>query len=129
MPSITTRQYAKTLYDFLEGADEKEIDERIAAFTELLVKNRVLKQGGAIIKAYEQYVKEREGREDVTITVAHKITDTLVEDIKRACGSTGDATVVEDPSIIGGVIVKKSTTIMDASVKTQVERLRQTLAS
>ncbi len=120
-------QYAKALYEFLEDASEKELDERVKVFAQFLQSERMLKKKNAIIAAYEQYAKEQTGAIDITITSAHELTTDMIDRIKEMCHTTGNALLVQDKNIIGGVKVQRGNIIIDASLKTQLARLAHTL--
>ena len=48
--------------------------------------------------------------------------------LEKASGKTVLLEKAEDPSLIGGVVAKLGDTVYDGSLKTQLERMKQTLA-
>ena len=65
------------------------------------------------------------------IITAYPITDELVLNIKQTVeeklGKKVEFTIKQDPSIIGGVIVKAGSYVLDASIKNYLQKLEQQL--
>lgn len=127
--ATSIQQYARALYEFTAGADSEALDARIKAFAEFLMEERMLKKKNMILAAFEQYAKEQTGNQDISITAAHPLTDESIAQIKSMCKTTGEATIREDKSILGGVKVRKGNMIIDATIKTELERLQRELGA
>ncbi|WP_293445304.1 ATP synthase F1 subunit delta [Persephonella sp.] len=67
------------------------------------------------------------------VITAYPIDENLLEQIKKAVeeklGKKVEFEVKQDPSIIGGVVVKAGSYVLDSSVKTYLRKLEQQLTS
>jgi F-type H+-transporting ATPase subunit delta len=73
-------------------------------------------------------VAAKRGLVHAEVTVAEPPSPQIVDDIKAALkGVAGDKVVLDvkvDPSIIGGLIVKLGSRMMDASLRTKLNSIR-----
>jgi F0F1-type ATP synthase delta subunit len=125
--AISTQQYARAMYEFLHGGKADELDQRVLSIATLFKRDRLFKKKAMILAAYEVYAKKQEGAVDIEITAAYPPEENAVTQIKKILGTTGNAVIKGDRSLIGGFRIRKEYTIIDASVKTQIERLRNKL--
>jgi len=81
---------------------------------------------------FEKFAYDRLGLVRAEITSATELDEEVVEKIKSKIeelfGKKAEITVKLDPSIIGGFIVKVADKVLDASIKTQLENLKKTIA-
>jgi len=80
-----------------------------------------------IIKEYEVYEKQQKGIVTLTITTAQTVSATLIKNITKEFGKDVELTTNIDESLIGGVRVQHNNTILDASIKTQLNQLKREL--
>lgn len=84
-----------------------------------------------IANAYEHILEERRGIVEVDVTVAHRLSPEDLEKVKnRISQALGKQAVVHqyvDESIIGGIRLRVGDKEIDASVKHQINALRQKL--
>ncbi|MFC1855158.1 ATP synthase F1 subunit delta [Thermodesulfobacteriota bacterium] len=84
-----------------------------------------------IKKAYESYLSDVTGTKKAQILSATDIDEAALSKItgslKKAVGKDIEIEVVKDPSIIGGIVTKIGSLVFDASVKTQLESMRENL--
>lgn len=125
--AISTQQYARAMYEFLCDAKPDELDGHIECIARLFKEHRLFKKKQIIIAAYEAIAKKQEGAVDIEITAAHPLEEKIVVQIKKIFETSGNATIKEDMTLIGGIRVRKENTIIDASIKTQLERLHRQL--
>jgi F-type H+-transporting ATPase subunit delta len=87
----------------------------------------------AISGAFEELKAQDEGVLDAQIIAAAKISATqtkdLVKRLEAKFGKKVEATVSVDPEIIGGIKIIVGDTVIDASVKGQLQNLAYTLAA
>jgi F-type H+-transporting ATPase subunit delta len=87
----------------------------------------------AISSAFEELKAQDEGVLDAQIIAAAKISATqtkdLVKRLEAKFGKKVEATVSVDPEIIGGIKIIVGDTVIDASVKGQLQSLAYTLAA
>ena len=127
MAKNTVHDYARALYETTHDLKGNELKKALESFTKLLYKHSILKNCGAIIKAYESLVKKKEGIKSITITTARELDDRTLKEIKKAFGGETEASTKVDESLLGGLIVQTDDTILDASLRTQLRNLQEQL--
>ena len=80
---------------------------------------------------FEKFAYERLGLVKAEITSATELDEEVLTKIKTKIeelfGKKAEITVKLDPSIIGGFIVKVADKVLDASIKTQLEKLKKAI--
>lgn len=127
MSKILPLQYAKILYALTADLSEKELQKNIEAFIALLQKNQSLNKLPYIIKEFEIYSAKVQGNEKAVIKTARELSKNSVEEIKKFLSLRGEVKVKTDENILGGVVVQVGNKIFDASLKTQINKLKQQL--
>src|SRR3954469_22519559 len=84
-----------------------------------------------IADAYDDLLDEQLGKIEVDVTVAQKLTAEQLEQVRQKVSAAlnKDAVVHQyvDESIIGGLVLRVQDKLIDASVKTQIHKLREQL--
>jgi F-type H+-transporting ATPase subunit delta len=84
-----------------------------------------------IAKEFERLMAREERRLTVELTTARELTDdeaqAIVAQIEEAAGRTVEATRTVDPDLVGGIVLRAGSYLVDASVRGRLERLRQEL--
>jgi len=97
-------------------------------FLGLVAKNRRLFAVPAMIEAYLKKLAERRGEITAEVTVAHKLTEArqaaLLEQLRHTVGARVIVDIRVDPSLLGGMIVKIGSRMVDASLNSRLQRLR-----
>ena len=79
--------------------------------------------------AYHDLLDDKLGKIEVDVTVAHRLSDEQLEDVRQKVGAALKKDVVihqyVDESIIGGLILRVQDKLIDASVKTQLNSIRE----
>ena len=127
MKKNSTQDYAKALFEVTNGLKGENLKEAVGAFAKLLYEKNILKRAAQIIAEYEAYAKKQAGYVAIHITTARTIEKTTVEHIKKIFGDMVEATQTVDESLLGGMIVRTEGTILDASLKTQLKKLKEVL--
>ncbi len=127
MSKLTNKEYARALYECAQGLKGSELDAALEAFARMLFRDQKLKQAAKILTEFEQYAKRHEGIVSLKITSARELDGKTLESIKKMFGEKVEAVTQVDPQIIGGVIVHDENKIFDASLKTQLNKLKQSL--
>jgi F-type H+-transporting ATPase subunit delta len=87
----------------------------------------------AITSAFEELKSQDEGVLEAQIIAASKLsaaeTKDLVKRLEQKFGKKVEATVSIDPEIIGGIKIIVGDTVIDASVKNQLQNLAYTLTA
>lgn len=126
-PYFSTQEKQAGLERALQGADPL-----LMRFLELLVEKHRMPVLFRIRQEYEALVERAERRLRVEITSAIELDPALAEDVAEQIGAhTGRRVELSrrvDPEIIGGLILRVGNSILDASVRTRLERLRRQVA-
>jgi F-type H+-transporting ATPase subunit delta len=109
--------------------EKVEISGIAANFLRVIATNRRLFAVREIIRGYRALVAKHKGEVSAQITVAEKLSDTNLAALKSALTSaTGgkdmDLDVKIDPAIIGGLIVKVGSRMVDSSLRTKLNAIK-----
>jgi len=126
-PYFSTQEKKAGLERALEGADEV-----LMRFLELLVEKHRMPVLFRIRQEYESLCEQAERRLRVEITSALELDPAMAEEVAEQIGKhTGRRIELRrrvDPEIIGGLILRVGNSILHASVRTRLERLRRQVA-
>jgi F-type H+-transporting ATPase subunit delta len=117
-------QYAKILYGMMDGEDVEDIDRVLEAFIKYLKGEHALSKMDYIIREFEKYANSKQGVVEIDITSARKLERDEIDQISKKFGKSVRATNIVDESILGGVIIREGNEIFDASISTQLKRLK-----
>ena len=124
------------------GADEQEkaigpvldragIGGIAAKFVKLVTKNRRLFAVRDIVKAYRAMVARHKGEVTAQVTVAEALSDAHSASIQEALNSvTGKHVGLDvkvDPAIIGGLVVKLGSRMVDSSLRTKLNSIKNAM--
>lgn len=127
-PYFSTKEKEEGLGRAVDGADET-----LSNFLELLIENHRTPALFRIRRAFDRLSEDDEGILPVQITSAIALdpatTDSLGERIGAQTGQKIRLNAVVDPEIIGGLILRVGNQILDASIRTRLERLRRQVAT
>ena len=97
-------------------------------FFKLLAKNRRLFAASDVVRDFQSLAARSRGEVRAEVTAAAALSDAQVADLKAALkASVGkDVTLAQkvDPSILGGLIVKLGSRMVDNSLKTKLESMK-----
>lgn len=100
-------------------------------FLGVVARNRRLFAVPAMIAAYLRRLAERRGEITAEVTVAAPLGEArhaaLLEQLRRAVGARVAVDVRVDPALLGGMIVKVGSRMVDASLNSRLQRLRLTM--
>lgn len=124
-PVFGADEQGKALSAILDKAGIKGI---AANFLKVIASNRRLFAARDIIRGFRALVAKHKGEVSAEVTVAEKLSDKNLSALKGALNSvTGkdvDLNVKVDPAIIGGLVVKMGSRMVDASLKTKLNSIR-----
>lgn len=93
----------------------------------LAVKRRLFALPG-IIAGFRAILADRRGQATAEVTCAAPLSDiqtaSLIKALEKAVGRTIDIVSHVDPSILGGLIVKVGSRMVDSSLKSKLQRLK-----
>jgi F-type H+-transporting ATPase subunit delta len=126
-PYFSTQEKQDGLDRALDGADPM-----FENFLKLLIENHRMPVLFRVRRAYEELWREENKLLQVQITSAVKLDPHTVESIgDRIAEQTGrkiDLSTDVKPHILGGIVVRVGNSILDASVRNRLERLRKQVA-
>ena len=100
-------------------------------FLRVLAENDRLKDFSLIEKSYQRLLEQSLGRVRANIRVAAPLSEdelkALVEAFSMLTQKTVLPTITVDPALLGGVVVEIEGRVYDASLKTQLQRLGESL--
>jgi len=127
-PVFSADTQLKALSAVLEKA---EISGVSAKFLKVLTANRRLFAVNDVIRAFRALVAKFKGEATAEVTVAEALSDANLDALKAALKSvTGkDVTlnVKVDPSIIGGLVVKLGSRMVDSSLRTKLNSIKNAM--
>lgn len=127
MRKNTPKQYAVALYQTLKDLPENKLTLALQKFAALLAKDHKLKQANKIIDEFIHYAKKQDGVVEIEITAARELDDKIIKKIKGNFGDKVEAVIKLDEDVLGGIKIKMENKILDGSLKTQLNKLKQTL--
>lgn len=99
----------------------------IQKFVLILVRDHKIKQINKIIKEVIKYTKEQEGMVEIEVSSVYQLNDEIVKKIALIFGKKTEVKQKIDKSLLGGMIIKTKDRIFDASLKRQLEIMKQVL--
>ncbi|MBX4204640.1 MAG: ATP synthase F1 subunit delta [Candidatus Doudnabacteria bacterium] len=130
---FTAKQYAQALYDSLEDTNPKDVDLVLNNFVEVLVQNNDIKTFDLIEEEFHKLELEKKGKRLAEVTTAHPISKETERDIIHELNKIvkGDVEVKKriDERILGGVVIKLDDQLIDASVKGELNKLKDELSN
>jgi F-type H+-transporting ATPase subunit delta len=97
-------------------------------FIGLVARNRRLFALPGMIAGYLTLLAERRGEIRAEVTAAQEMSllqVAMVKDqLKRAVGSKVDVAIRVDPAIIGGLVIKVGSRMVDSSLRSKLQRLQ-----
>ncbi len=123
---MTPQQLGQGLYELLADLPRNKQEGIITAFAAWLKKQGKLHWGKSIARAVQQYGDVQETKQRVEATVAREMPEREAAELKVALEKALSAKEVRlhvDEQLIGGAVIQKGFTIIDASVKGQLNRL------
>jgi len=108
-----------------------KLDPTTANFLGVLAQNRRLGQLRAMLDAFAALAAAHRGEISATVTSAFPLSDAQVDAIRKQlkdrAGHSIKITTHVDPSILGGLIVRMGSQMIDSSIKTRLNTLSQAM--
>ena len=102
-----------------------------AQFVKLVTTNRRLFAVRDMVRAYREMVAEHKGEAIAEVTVAEPLKDEHLDALRAALKSVSgkdvDLNVKVDPSIIGGLVVKLGSRMVDTSLRTKLNAIKHAM--
>jgi F-type H+-transporting ATPase subunit delta len=111
--------------------DRAGIGGLAAKFLKLVTANRRLFAVRDMIRGFRELVAQHKGEATAEVTVAEKLKDEHVEALRAALkavsGKDVDLDIKIDPAIIGGLVVKLGSRMIDTSLRTKLNAIRHAM--
>jgi F-type H+-transporting ATPase subunit delta len=111
--------------------DSMGIGGLAARFLKLVTKNRRLFAARDMVRGYRELVAQHNGEATAEITVAEPLKDehaaALKNALKAVSGKDVDLAVKVDPAIIGGLVVKLGSRMIDSSLRTKLQAIKHAM--
>jgi F-type H+-transporting ATPase subunit delta len=108
-------------------AKAMKLDKLSTNFLGVLAQNRRLAELGSVINAFEGLASTHRGEATADVTSAHKLDAAQVKalkaQLKTKVGRDVAVNLKVDPAILGGLIVKIGSQMIDSSIKTRLNTL------
>ena len=126
-PGIAASERTATLDRVFRG----RVSPLVMNFLGVLNNKGRLRLLGSIAEAYGNLLDEQSGKVEVDVTVAQRLSPDQLEQVRqRVSEALGKNAVVHqyvDENIIGGLVLRVEDRLIDASVKYQLEAMRERL--
>jgi F-type H+-transporting ATPase subunit delta len=126
-PYFSTEEKKKGLDSALDGADET-----VENFLALLIENHRMPALFRVRRELDAMWQDVNKLLSVQITSAIELDGAVArqigDEIGRQTGRKVELTSTVDPDVLGGIVVRVGNSILDASVRTRLERLRKQVA-
>jgi len=123
-PLINRKEAAKAV---AASAGSMGLDSLTTNFLGVLARNGRLSQLGAVIRTFARLAAEHRGETTAEVTSAFPLKDDQLAALKANLKARGGRDVAidakVDPSILGGIIVRLGSRMIDASIKTKLNTL------
>jgi len=124
-PILTRGEQGKAIAALAERAGFSPL---VRDFLAVVARNRRLFAVPAMIEAYLAKLAERRGEVTAEVTAARPLSETqlarLSEQLRRSVGRRVSVDARVDPGLIGGMIVKVGSRMVDGSLKSKLQRLQ-----
>ncbi len=123
-PLVARGQAAKAM---LATADQLGIDPTTRSFLGVLAENRRLGELPKIIRAFRQLAARHRGEATAEVTSAHPLSDDQVAELKQQLrlrlGREVAVDLSVDPDLLGGLVVRIGSQMIDSSIRTRLNAL------
>jgi ATP synthase F1 delta subunit len=127
-PYFSSTEKRAALADAVSGAENEFVN-----FLELLTEKHRMPAIFAIRRRFDELWTEAKKRLEVTVTSAVELdkggVDEVGREIERQTEREIDLETDVDPEILGGLVLRVGNMVLDASLRSKLERLRREVAS
>ena len=124
----SSQNCGKILYELTKDASGKELDKIVKHFILFLIREQMLSKIKYIMDEFVNYTKEKKGIVQLQITSARGLSKTEVDKICKRFGHKVETEMKIDKTLLGGVVIKDKNRILDASLKTQLQKFKRVIS-
>ncbi len=126
---------------YLSSSDKKEglgraisgAEPELSNFLELLVEKHRMPEVFRIRREFDELWKKENRRLDVTVISAveldQAVVDKIGQEVERQTGEAVELSSKVDDGILGGIVLQVGNMVLDASIRSRLEKLRKTVAT
>ncbi len=126
-PYLSSEEKKEGLKRAISGAEPELIN-----FLELLVDKHRMPEIFRIRRELDELWKHENRRIDVTVTSAVELDPAVVakigQEVERQTGEEVDLSSAVDDQILGGIVLQVGNMVLDASIRSRLEKLRKSVA-
>lgn len=133
-PKFSNKEVKNLFLDIIQTIELKStnlLTDKIDCFLELLINEKRLIILTDIISVYQELLNQYQGMVDASITHAFPLKRTYCKKIKKRLEKRFSAkvklTMIQDKSLLGGIIIRVGNWVMDGSIKDKLIRLEENL--
>jgi len=127
-PYLSTAEKQEGIERAITGAEPELVN-----FLELLVDKHRMTEIFRIRREFDELWKQENRRLDVTVTSAVELDPAVVEqigqEVERQTGEKVDLSSRIDGEILGGIVLQVGNMVLDASIRSRLEKLRKSVAT
>ena len=127
-PYLNSNDKMEGLRRVINGAEPE-----FTNFLELLIEKGRMPEVFRIRRELDELWKKAHQRLDVTVTSAIELDPNVVgkigEEVERQTGEKVELSSRVDNEILGGIVLRVGNMVLDASIRTRLEKLRKSVAS
>ena len=127
-PYLSSQEKKKGLERAISGAEPE-----LTNFLELLIEKGRMPEIFRIRREFDELWKHENKRIDVTVTSAVELDEAVVKkigtEVERQTGEQVELSSKVDDSILGGIVLQVGNMVLDASIRSRLEKLRKSVAS
>jgi len=126
-PYLSTAEKQEGIERAITGAEPELVN-----FLELLVDKHRMTEVFRIRREFDELWKHENRRLDVTVTSAVELDPAVVgkigQEVERQTGEKVDLSSRVDGEILGGIVLQVGNMVLDASIRSRLEKLRKSVA-
>jgi ATP synthase F1 delta subunit len=126
-PYLSTAEKQEGIERAITGAEPELVN-----FLELLVDKHRMTEVFRIRREFDELWKHENRRLDVSVTSAVELDPAVVEkigqEVERQTGEKVDLSSRVDGEILGGIVLQVGNMVLDASIRSRLEKLRKSVA-
>lgn len=120
------QEYAQALYEAVSETRPEDQDKVLDNFVKVLSENGDIRMYQEIEDEYRKIEMKAQGIKQVQLTTAHAFdAEKLIPELNKIIGDKYKLEHNVDSEIIGGVVLRVDDTLIDASVKNNLIKLRK----
>ncbi len=127
-PYFSSAEKREAISEAISGASDELVN-----FLELLAEKHRMPAIFAIRRRFDELWAEERKRLEVTLTSAVELDGSVVnqvgKEVERQTDREIDLETEVDPEILGGLVLRVGNMVLDASLRSKLERLRKEVAS